>query len=159
MTQARRPHVARQTDGRIEERYPGLGARVVVPGDATGWDVAMIEFVLGPRRLVPPHAHVSEDEISYVLEGEIGFRVGENELTAGPGTAVYKPRGVLHTFWNLSDVDVRLLEIVVPAGLEVSFRIAPLPGEAAAPVRRPNIHSDEWVPDLVRRFGLRLIGE
>lgn len=159
MTQPRRLHVARPTDGRIEERYPGLGARIVIPGDATGWDVAMIEFTLSPRRLIPPHSHVSEDEISYVLEGELGYRIGDETFAVTPGTSVYKPRGVFHTFWNATDRDVRLLEIIVPAGLETSFRTAAVPGDAAALSRQNTVHSDEWVQELKERFGLKLLGE
>jgi uncharacterized cupin superfamily protein len=151
--------VARPTDGRIEERYQGLGARVIVPGSTTAWDVSMIEFVLGAHRLIPPHAHRSEDEISYVLEGEVGFRVGDQTTLATPGTVVYKPRGVSHTFWNASDRGVRLLEIIVPAGMEASFRVTPDPGDAGAPARESNVHSDEWVAHLKERYGLKLLGE
>jgi uncharacterized cupin superfamily protein len=45
-----------------------------------------------PRALVWPHVHEQNDEFSYVLEGEIGVRIGEQEFTAGPGSYVLKPR-------------------------------------------------------------------
>jgi mannose-6-phosphate isomerase-like protein (cupin superfamily) len=36
----------------------------------------------------PLHVHSREDEAMYVLEGQIRFRVGDEEFVAGPGTAV-----------------------------------------------------------------------
>lgn len=161
MTGARRPYVGRPGEGELEERHRGLRARILLPGGTTGWDVSVIEFVLASHRLVPPHSHVSEDEVSYVLEGEVAFRIGDDTFTATPGTAVYKPRGIFHTFWNATDRTVRLLEIIVPAGLESSFYMPgrEVPGAAAAPRRQNNVHSDEWVPELRERFGLRLLGE
>ena len=35
--------------------------------------------------VITPHVHEREDEFSYVLEGEIGARIGDQELTAGAG--------------------------------------------------------------------------
>lgn len=132
----------------------GLDAEVKVGGERTSGRVAVVEFMLGPRRLVPPHKHVSEDEISYVLEGEVTFRVGDLIVAARPGTCVNKPRGVFHTFWNATDRPVRLLEIIVPAGLENHFR-----GMPNTSGRALNVHSDDWVPELRERYGLTLVGE
>ena len=35
--------------------------------------------------LVPPHIHTNEDEISIVLDGEIGFRSEDREVVLGAG--------------------------------------------------------------------------
>lgn len=150
----RRSHVTRAGEGPTQERYAGLRVRSVLDGEVTGEDLAIVEFGLDARRLVPPHKHVAEDEVSYVLEGEVGFRVGDETFTASAGTSVYKPRGVFHTFWNATDQPARILEVIVPAGLERSFVGKPTP-----PGRPPNVHSDEWVAGLKERYGLRLLGE
>lgn len=132
----------------------GLDVLVKLGGERTFGRIAIVEFTLGPRRLVPPHKHVSEDEISYVLDGEVTFRVGDVIVAGRPGTCVNKPRGVFHTFWNAADRPARILEVIVPAGLENSFR-----GTPDRSGREPNIHSDEWVPELRERYGLTLVGE
>jgi uncharacterized cupin superfamily protein len=132
----------------------GFSAEVKIGGDVTGGVYALVEFVIDARRLVPPHIHISEDELSYVLEGEVGFRVGDEEYTVGPGHAVYKPRGIMHTFWNGSDRAARVLEFISPAGIEEFFV-----GRPTRPDRQPNVHSDEWVAGLKERYGLRLFGE
>lgn len=148
-------------EGEIASRYAGLTVQFKVPGEATGGQLAIIEFVLESRRLVPPHAHRSEAELSYVIDGEIGVRVGDSTISAPAGTYIYKPIGVLHTFWNATDRPARILEIIYPAGFEESFRES-ADGVRATTVRatrEPNVHDDAWVPDLKRRYGLKLIGE
>lgn len=83
---------------------------------------AIVEHPIAPGVLAAPmHAHSREDEFSILLEGQIGFRIGEEEAVAGPGTVVVKPRGILHTFWNGGDQPARLLEIISPAGFEAYF--------------------------------------
>lgn len=79
----------------------------------------------------PMHAHIREEEFSILLEGQIGFRIGEEEAVAGPGTVVVKLRGILHTFWNAGDQPARLLEIISPAGFEAHFDEL-VPSSAAA---------------------------
>ena len=53
-----------------------------------------------PGFMVPPHVHSDTDEWSYVLFGQIGARVGDDEFTAEPGSWILKPRGLMHTFWE-----------------------------------------------------------
>lgn len=68
------------------------------------------------------HKHTKEDEFSFVLEGSVGARFGDEEVVAGPGHLVFKPRDEWHTFWNAGDAPARLLEIISPGGLEELFR-------------------------------------
>ena len=161
MTKATELFATAPGEGEIASRYAGLSVQFKVPGETTGGQLAIVEFVLEPHRLVPPHAHRSEEELSYVIEGEVGVRVGDSTISARAGAYVHKPRGVLHTFWNASDKPARILEIIYPAGFEESFResAGAAPAAAARPARQPNVHDDAWVPDLKRRYGLRLIGE
>ncbi|HEX6711486.1 MAG TPA: cupin domain-containing protein [Rubrobacter sp.] len=72
-------------------------------------------------RAAPPHSHSNEDEISYVLEGEIGVMIGEEVFRAPAGSYVLKPRGVPHAFWNPCPEPARIIEIFSPAGFERYF--------------------------------------
>ncbi len=67
----------------------------------------------------------AKDELSHVLEGQIGARVGDEEVTVGPGCDVLKPRRVPHTFWNPGPGPARILEIISPGGFERYFEQAP----------------------------------
>jgi mannose-6-phosphate isomerase-like protein (cupin superfamily) len=69
----------------------------------------------GPPRLVaPPHIHHRDDEVWYVLEGTLRFRLGDNEVEASAGSAVLGPRGVPHTFWNPSKEPARYMLVMTP---------------------------------------------
>lgn len=69
--------------------------------------------------IAPPHRHLEEDEAWYVLEGRLGFRIGEDEIEAQMGEAVLGPRGVAHTYWNPGPEPARYLLVMGPqtAGL------------------------------------------
>jgi len=111
----------------------GLSATFLLPGDKTNSASACVQHTLGPGLLAaPPHVHENEDEISYILEGELGVQMGDQEFTMSPGQMVFKPRGVLHTFWNPGSTTARLLEFIVPGGFEQFFEEAShlLPGDA-----------------------------
>jgi mannose-6-phosphate isomerase-like protein (cupin superfamily) len=101
-----------------------FGARLLI--DAT--DFSLVEHPIAPRTLAgPSHVHQHEDEYSYVLEGEVGFEIGDDVFTAGPGQLVAKPRGIWHAFWNAGDGPARVLEVIAPAGFEKYFaELAPL---------------------------------
>ncbi len=67
----------------------------------------------GPRRLIaPPHLHRKDDEAWYVLEGTLGIQVGEQEVEAQAGSAVFVPRGTPHTYWNPGPGPVRYLLVM-----------------------------------------------
>jgi quercetin dioxygenase-like cupin family protein len=102
-----------------------LGVRFMVSGAQTDGRFALVEHPIRPKALAAPlHTHADEDEISYVLEGEVGMQIGDRVLRAGPGTLVFKPRGVPHAFWNPGDAPARMLELISPAGLERYFEEA-----------------------------------
>src|SRR5262249_29803574 len=140
----------------------GMGVVYKVSGADTGGAFAIVEHPIDPGRLVYPHVHLHEDEYSYVLEGTIGARVGDQEIVAGPGSYVIKPRGLMHTFWNAGPGPARLLEVIAPAGFEAYFaEIA----EAGDPDRRQELATEDGViyssgrgAELNSRYNLKLLG-
>ena len=140
----------------------GMGVVFKVSGADTEGAFAVVEHPIEPGRLVLPHVHLREDEYSYVLEGTVGARVGDQEVTAGPGSYLFKPRGLMHTFWNAGPGPARLLEVISPAGFEVYF--AEL-AEVGDPDRRQELaakygvtYSSDWVAELTARYKLKLLG-
>jgi quercetin dioxygenase-like cupin family protein len=67
-----------------------------------------------PRPIAPLHLHREDDEAWYVLEGTLGFRLGEEEIEAQPGSAVLATRGVPHTYWNAGAGAARYLLVLTP---------------------------------------------
>ncbi len=149
--------------------FGGFGVDFKVDRASTGGSVAIVEHPIDARRLVPPHTHTREDELSYVLSGRIGARIGDEYAEAYAGCYVFKPRNVPHTFWNPTDQPARILEIIVPAGFDEYFHeISRLfasggrPGSEeheAISRRYGESHFYDWVPELKQRYGLKLLGE
>ena len=55
-----------------------FGARLLIEAG----DFSLVEHPIAPRTLAgPSHVHQHEDEYSYVLEGEVGFEIGDEVLT------------------------------------------------------------------------------
>ena len=133
----------------------GIGVVFKIDGSETGAAFSIVEHPVEPGALVPPHVHTREDEYSFVLEGEVGARIGDRDLSAGPGAYILKPRGIPHTFWNAGSTPARLLEIISPAGFERYFEEKV--GELAARYDLAFVHP-EWVPDLTAKYGVSLLG-
>jgi mannose-6-phosphate isomerase-like protein (cupin superfamily) len=66
------------------------------------------------RPIAPLHVHHEDDEAWYVLEGTLGFQLGDKEVVAPTGAAVYAPRGMPHTYWNASDERARYVIVMTP---------------------------------------------
>ena len=66
------------------------------------------------RPVAPLHLHRGDDEAWYVLEGRLGFRIGDEVVEAGPGEAVLAPRGMAHTYWNAGGTPARYLVVMSP---------------------------------------------
>ena len=75
---------------------PGLTASTRLTSAETG-SISIVEHLFSPGALVPPHRHTLEDEISYVVMGDIGFRSNGQEVTLAAGGYIVKPRGELHS--------------------------------------------------------------
>jgi quercetin dioxygenase-like cupin family protein len=64
--------------------------------------MSAVEFT-APRGFGPPlHIHREEDEIMYVLDGEIRLDIGDSSTVATTGTVVSLPHGIPHVFQVLS---------------------------------------------------------
>jgi quercetin dioxygenase-like cupin family protein len=78
-------------------------------------ELALIEFELKPGfRGPPPHAHDDEVDAFYVLDGEVAFTAGDEELLLGPRSFVAAAPGDVHTF-GLGPGPSRLLNIHSPS--------------------------------------------
>jgi mannose-6-phosphate isomerase-like protein (cupin superfamily) len=111
-------------------------AVVVRPGE--GLRVGNVEFLalsehtprfnlsiitMAPGRHGPAsHVHAGEDDAFLVLDGELTFVLGAEEVPAPAGTFVLVPPGVEHTFRNDTDRPVRIANVHAPAGFDLRLR-------------------------------------
>jgi mannose-6-phosphate isomerase-like protein (cupin superfamily) len=101
--------------------------------EATRNGFTLIECVLPPGFAPPPHVHHGEEEAFYILEGQLAVTCGGRTWQVGPGSFVFLPRGITHTFRVEGSEVARALQITAPAGFE---RFAEEVGE---PARAPTV--------------------
>ncbi len=109
----------------------GDEAHVLISGDQTGGNYAMILEVTPPGGGPPPHWHDHEDETFYVLEGRASFLANGEWTEVPPGSAAFLPKGSVHTYKNVGATPLRMIVQVAPAGFELFF--AKCAGEFAKP--------------------------
>jgi quercetin dioxygenase-like cupin family protein len=151
-------------EGRAGGLAPGVGVVFKIDAVDTGGALSIVEHPFAVGAMVPPHVHTLEDEISIVIEGEIGFRSEDREVVLGVGGYVVKPRGEVHAMWNAGSTPARMIEVITPAGFEGFFRGLsdltaggpPDPMAVAALAQRYGMPFAEpaWLPDVVARYRL-----
>jgi mannose-6-phosphate isomerase-like protein (cupin superfamily) len=97
------------------------------------------------EEIAPLHIHHSDDEAWYVLEGTLGFVIGDREVEAPAGSAVLVPRGTPHSWWNARPERARYLLVMTP-------RVRRLVEELHDPANR------EIMAEVFRRYGSELLG-
>lgn len=131
---------------RVAHLEPGEGESLWVLGDLNTFKArdagyTLLESTTPPGGGMPPHAHHTQDEAIYVLEGEYAFVGGDEELRLGPGSFVSIPRGTVHAFKVTGSGPGRCLAILTPPGpLERFFEEVGVPvtnGEAFTPPDGP----------------------
>lgn len=80
----------------------------------TGSGAAFLEYVTKKGEEPPPHTHPTENEMFYVLEGEVTFHCGDQDFTAGPGGFVFLPHGIRHGYTIRSEGMVHLIAVTAP---------------------------------------------
>src|SRR3990172_10252416 len=77
--------------------------RFLATGEETNGKYAMWEAIVPPGGGPPPHIHSREEESFFILEGEITFQVGDEQIVAKTGTFANMPVGSQHSFKNTTD--------------------------------------------------------
>lgn len=78
-------------------------------------ELEVIDLRFGPDfEGVESHSHADHVDSFYVIEGEAEFVVGDEVVRAGPGTYVAAPVGVAHSFRNVGDGELRMLNVHAP---------------------------------------------
>ncbi|TDD22190.1 cupin domain-containing protein [Kribbella turkmenica] len=97
--------------------FLGVLAQVRISGEQTGGAFSVTDNLARRGNASPIHVHDGEDETFIVLDGELRVVVGDDEHTAGPGTAAVLPRRVPHAY-QVTSPTARFLSLHMPAGFE-----------------------------------------
>ncbi|RNC80325.1 MAG: cupin domain-containing protein [Phycisphaera sp.] len=118
-----------------------------IRSDDTNGAFSVVEFVSKPGEGVGLHTHSDEDELVYLLEGEIEVTLGDTTMTATPGTCALLPKDIPHGYVNIGNSPSRLLAVLLPGNLD-NFFLA-LSRELAA-----DREHEEHITKLCQSFGL-----
>ena len=127
-------------------------------GEDTQGQFALQEQV-GRKGNVPPrHIHHREDETFYVMEGEMTFLIGDQTIKATPGTMVYAPRHVPHSF-TIDSEQVRILVLNTPAGIEEFFKelSVPAPSMTLPPPAEIPYSEKQKMMALAPKYGFEIV--
>jgi hypothetical protein len=71
-----------------------------------------------PRQALHHHPF---DQLALIISGTLKLQIGDKEIVAGPGSAVYIPPDVPHTGWPVGDEVVFNIDIFAPARADYLF--------------------------------------
>jgi quercetin dioxygenase-like cupin family protein len=116
----------------------------------------LFEDHMARGKTTPLHVHTNEDELLYVLDGEILVHVDGQNHAVGSRAVALAPRGVPHAFLVTSQT-ARVLCLQTPGSAEPFYRCASEPaGEDADPVGP--VDFDRVRESAERSGGMQLLG-
>lgn len=90
----------------------GMPTGVKLQHNQTDYQFSCIECSLEPRQMgPPPHVHYALDEIMYVVDGIVTLLEGDKVVEVSAGGWHYRPRGIVHTFWNGHDAPAKFIDM------------------------------------------------
>jgi quercetin dioxygenase-like cupin family protein len=102
--------------------YAGCLVTSLAEATETAGQLSAVEAVIRKGMEPPPHTHTHEDEVFYIIAGNWTFQLGGETIEAPPGTFVWAPRAVEHS-WVVDADGARALILTLPGGhLEAMFR-------------------------------------
>src|SRR5687767_2911071 len=147
-------NIVRAGDGRTPEPLNIVGEKTLVKVSSEDSDetLAFFHLVAPPLSGPPRHVHTREDELFYVLEGELVFELDGERHTVSAGDTVYLRRGVVHAYQNFTTSNARLLIATVP-GMFSRFFV-----ELSAATPAGGLPAPDRLDALATKYGITTLG-
>ena len=132
----------------------GIGS-VCLSGEDTGGKYCLLEVSLAPGMGVPRHTHTREDEVYYVLAGELEVTVGDEVYILKQGDTLIAPRDIPHQLRNSGNTENHYLLMFSPSGFEGFLKATAVsaPANAVAPTKPPAV-AIRNVHELATQYGI-----
>lgn len=131
--------------------FPGTDIFHRAKSGDTAQIFSVVELATQPGQGVKVHVHDHEDELVYVVEGEIEVTLGDQSMRATAGVLALLPRGIPHGFLNIGDKPSRVLDVILPGKFDQYF------------VELHNLYDDSGKADdaklnaLAEKYGIRYL--
>ena len=124
--------------------------------EETNGEMTVMEFH-APKNFGPPlHSHDIEDELFYVIDGDVWFSCGDVEAVHTTGAVVWLPRGRPHTFQVRSET-AQVLQVTTPAQFERFVATLGRPTDDAV-IPEPEEIDPGHVAEVCAQFGIQVLG-
>lgn len=114
-TPGSRGFIVRPGEGPAHSFTPGRSMTLKLLGAATGGSITLFEQTIPLGTKSTLHRHHDSDEIAYVLDGELRFKIGDEVAVGGPGACAFIPRGVPHAWKSIGTDSGRVMFLYTPA--------------------------------------------
>ena len=125
-------------------------------GQSTGGALSLVEALAAPDTAPPWHVHHYDDEMLYILDGSFLFKCGDELFEGGPGTFVFLPRGIPHSFKVVSETPARFLVLGTPASIDQYFVAAGIPAPEEG--LRPQPVDFQKLAAISAQYGMEILG-
>lgn len=134
----------------------GVKVAVLCPGARTAGAYSTLEYTVAPGEGSSTHTHQREDETWYMLDGTLRWQLEDRTVDAQRGSFIHLPRGLPHSFANVSDKPARMLVSCVPAGFEDYFLEIGVPVDPEDAMTKPVASKEELerATDAGTRYGI-----
>jgi quercetin dioxygenase-like cupin family protein len=138
--------------GQVSSTSPGRAFALKLLGGATGDSIMLFEETVPPGTKSTFHLHHDSDEVAYVLNGEVTFKIGDAVTVGGPGSCTFMPRGVPHAWKSTGAETGRVLFLYTPA------KAGGLIEEQQRTGRKFGSMNERELADILQRHGWELLG-
>jgi len=111
---------------------------------------------VAPETAPPWHVHHRDDEMFYILDESFLFKCGDELFEAGPGSFVFLPSGIPHSFKNVGQTVAKFLVLTTPAGFDQYFVDAGTP--ALEEGLRPQPVDPEKLTAIAAQYSMEILG-
>lgn len=117
------PFVVKAGQSRFGDNIKFMGLHpndLKISAKDSGGQLSVFDYT-GHAKIGPPmHIHFEQDETFMVIAGKYRFVVGEQVHELSPGDTIFLPRGIPHTWIQLTDFG-RMIYFLQPAGKMEEF--------------------------------------
>jgi quercetin dioxygenase-like cupin family protein len=93
-------------------------------------DLTVINVRLAPGKGHDFHKHPDQEEVIYIVAGEVEQWVDREKRLLGPGDSAFLPAGMVHASFNAGDGEANIVAILGPCTGETGYEVVDVSAEA-----------------------------